>query len=313
MRPETREKKLQELIKIGFKICSKCGIRKPVDRFPFEKKRQYYSSECKDCLRIRIRKKLNQKSNEEENQLRRERARQKADEILKNGSKKCNRCGKEKELKDFVKQKSGGSFDGYQNTCKQCTKIYWKKPNGSPLLPEKMRDLIFIVKKKTFKTVLTEKERGEKKKKTKTYRYWHDDKYRERCKQKARDDHKKDRSKMLARKHKREALMIHQDDGTITVKEIKRILEERKTCPYCGEPIGKPELDHMDPISKGGLHSISNIVGCCHKCNSKKHTKSFVEWLSFIKVERRDYAIRFYERKHGARPEQGLLPFKYAA
>jgi hypothetical protein len=300
----------------GFKKCSKCGIEKPLDKFLFEKNRKQYRAECKDCTRTRIRIKFNQKSNEEEFRLRKEKARKKADQTLKNGSKRCNRCGKEKELKDFIKQRNKGSFDGYQNTCKQCKKIYWKNPQHCPSnlpLPEKIKELVLVACRSNFKIVFTDKERKEKKTKSQTYKYWHDIEFRRQRLRYSKEHHKKDRSKMLARKHKREALMLNQHDGTVTTKEIKRILEERKTCPYCGNPIGKAEIDHMDPISKGGLHSASNIIGCCHKCNSKKHTKSFVEWLSFIKEERRDYIIRLYEKKHGARPEQGTLPLKYAA
>ena len=42
-------------------------------------------------------------------------------------------------------------------------------------------------------------------------------------------------------------------------------------CVYCGKRRrGKLTQDHITPISKGGNHTVSNIVPACQSCNSKK-------------------------------------------
>lgn len=43
-------------------------------------------------------------------------------------------------------------------------------------------------------------------------------------------------------------------------------------CAYCGKRRkGKLTQDHILPLSKGGSHTMSNVVPACHSCNAKKH------------------------------------------
>lgn len=43
-------------------------------------------------------------------------------------------------------------------------------------------------------------------------------------------------------------------------------------CAYCGKRCkGKLTMDHVTPLSKGGNHTLQNIVPACKSCNSKKH------------------------------------------
>ena len=44
-------------------------------------------------------------------------------------------------------------------------------------------------------------------------------------------------------------------------------------CAYCGKRAkGHLTQDHLTPLSKGGNHTLSNIVPACRSCNSKKYT-----------------------------------------
>jgi 5-methylcytosine-specific restriction endonuclease McrA len=41
-------------------------------------------------------------------------------------------------------------------------------------------------------------------------------------------------------------------------------------------------LDHMEPLSLGGWHSIDNVMVCCLRCNVKKNAMPYAEWLERI-------------------------------
>jgi 5-methylcytosine-specific restriction endonuclease McrA len=40
-------------------------------------------------------------------------------------------------------------------------------------------------------------------------------------------------------------------------------------------------MDHMIPVSRGGFHTIANIVPACQPCNSTKHDKNLAEFLLY--------------------------------
>ena len=44
------------------------------------------------------------------------------------------------------------------------------------------------------------------------------------------------------------------------------------TCQYCGNtpPLVILEIDHVDPVSKGGDNDIDNLVASCFDCNRGK-------------------------------------------
>ena len=60
----------------------------------------------------------------------------------------------------------------------------------------------------------------------------------------------------------------------VTKKEIAKLLS--MPCFYCGQK--SEHIDHRLPISRGGSHSIGNIVGACASCNQSKHNKTVMEW-----------------------------------
>lgn len=52
-----------------------------------------------------------------------------------------------------------------------------------------------------------------------------------------------------------------------------QIIQERfdHRCAYCGRRV-KLTMDHVTPISKGGSHTVQNVVPACISCNCRKRT-----------------------------------------
>ena len=75
---------------------------------------------------------------------------------------------------------------------------------------------------------------------------------------------------------KRRKLKIDKSDKSINIKSLAELRDIQKNkCYYCSIELdfttkGKTHLDHYIPLSKGGTHSISNVVWSCDKCNLQK-------------------------------------------
>jgi 5-methylcytosine-specific restriction endonuclease McrA len=74
------------------------------------------------------------------------------------------------------------------------------------------------------------------------------------------------------------------DDGTLTKEVVRKLFAKAKACPYCWQPMKSQDksLDHMEPLSLGGWHSIDNVMVCCLRCNVKKNAMPYAEWLERI-------------------------------
>jgi hypothetical protein len=78
---------------------------------------------------------------------------------------------------------------------------------------------------------------------------------------------------------RRQALARNGDDGTLNAAIIRCLLLAAECCPYCERRLGRNRsLDHILPLSRGGLHSIHNVIVCCLRCNTAKRDRTLDEW-----------------------------------
>jgi len=123
---------------------------------------------------------------------------------------------------------------------------------------------------------------------------------------KARDERRRDRLKL-------------QNNQTITPDFISILFRDSQLCPYCGKKmldvteniLDRKSLDHLIPISKGGLHAQHNVTVCCYSCNSRKNRSTYLEWLNVLDEPHKTKAEKLYIKQYGVSPIQGVLPLTF--
>jgi 5-methylcytosine-specific restriction endonuclease McrA len=80
--------------------------------------------------------------------------------------------------------------------------------------------------------------------------------------------------------HKRGQRRLYEENrrarkvGTVTTNEWLLVLSlYGEACVYCGSTEAKLTMDHIIPLSLGGLHEATNLAPACHQCNCSKGTR----------------------------------------
>jgi 5-methylcytosine-specific restriction endonuclease McrA len=61
----------------------------------------------------------------------------------------------------------------------------------------------------------------------------------------------------------------------ISKKDLRRLYSQ--PCSACGT-MENLSIDHIIPISRGGSHSVGNMMTLCRPCNASKHARTIMEW-----------------------------------
>lgn len=58
----------------------------------------------------------------------------------------------------------------------------------------------------------------------------------------------------------------------VGLTKYRLFLRDRHVCAYCGGQFADSELtvEHIVPVSRGGLHTWTNVVTACRSCNTRK-------------------------------------------
>lgn len=77
-------------------------------------------------------------------------------------------------------------------------------------------------------------------------------------------------------------------------KRLAIYLRDGLACAYCGASIeggAKLTLDHLRPYAKGGGNHASNLVTCCHGCNSSRGSRPWRKFAAAV-AEYLDHGIQ---------------------
>lgn len=82
-------------------------------------------------------------------------------------------------------------------------------------------------------------------------------------------------------------------------RTVRRFLH---SCAYCGA-CGPLHMDHVVPLSRGGTHSIGNVLPACVGCNLGKHAMFLAEW----KLRKKREEARSWQTRDPATATQMVL------
>lgn len=156
------------------------------------------------------------------------------------------------------------TFDGLTPECKECRKKYQNKyrlenKEAVSAQKKKYREAnAEVIAKQQHKYRIENKER------MKLY-------FREYSKRhRAEFPEKYNLSKL-----KRRAALNKNGIYRVLPTEIKNLYSQN--CFYCGNN-SHIEIDHIIPVSRGGRHSVGNLVAACRSCNRSKGARTIMEW-----------------------------------
>ncbi len=184
-------------------------------------------------------------------------------------SKVCAKCKKRKRFSAF-NQSLRGKFGlhSYCRTCDAANKRKWYLVNKVHV----------VEKSKEWNKQNSDRFSKNQHKHKKKYA----DRYSEYYKQWAETN----RENCRLRKHKYYAQLKRQL-GEVSPNIIEHLFVDQKgLCFYCNRELQEYHLEHMLPISKGGLHDDSNLCISCPTCNLRKHNKTAEEFKWQLEEEK---------------------------
>lgn len=226
-------------------------------------------------------------------------------------TKHCYKCNTGKTIDNFARSKR--DKDGLQQKCKSCDKKY-RDDNKIKLLEynrqyySSNKEKILISQKTYYennKELICEKNKQYVKNNIEIVRARRKisfSKYfklnRDKCLAKAKDRYYKNKDKESERKklyhqtkkgkiarinskHKRRLM---EKSGDVTNEQLLALIKNARNCYWCNcnlEDV-KIHIDHYVPLSKGGEHTLNNLVISCDACNMKKGAKDPIKFAQSV-------------------------------
>jgi cytochrome c553 len=286
------------------KICTCCKQEKDSDQFNKEERiKDGLSIYCKDCIK-------------EKRKERRRKNKQKLKSIIPTGTKICNKCHEEKDVKEFNKDYS--SIDGLNRWCKQCQSIAHQIRSAN-LIHETVETKVCSkcgIEKNVdefYKSKNNEdgchpwcKECDIKYAENyyvdntneileihKRWQISNPEKYKQ-CMEVWRKSKEGKLSERKSKKRRRE--IMSQLPYTFTKKEWQECLDHfDHACAYCGST-ENIQRDHFISVFNYGPYTKDNMIVACGFCNPSKCDNDFFKWYpkqEFYSKERENKILKY--------------------
>lgn len=194
-----------------------------------------------------------------------------------NQTKICSKCKVEQGLSCFAK--SGRGKNGLRSDCKKCFRRY-EITNSEKIAARKKA--FYIANKKTMnaiKKIYNEKNKEALAKRRIVYR--EENKEAIAYRQKIYD---KSPAGVASRKNTKYKRRSKERQGDVTTQQLLELEQSAKVCYWCNCSLKKAKvhIDHYVPLSRGGEHTLSNLVVSCAICNRKKFAKSPYDFANSV-------------------------------
>ena len=195
--------------------------------------------------------------------------------------KTCTQCGESKELEAFAINRT--QKDGRNPYCKICRRAYYIRTQeirrwyGRKYHAEnKEARKVYMEVWRTKNAERIKQYTASKSEIRKRYRCEHPEMMRA-----SRKKWKQNNRWSLRGQEERRRARLHETESDFRNGDWEDILFAYDyRCAYCGRTDKPLTKDHVEPLSRGGTHTVNNIIPACHSCNCKKHARSREEFLN---------------------------------
>jgi hypothetical protein len=212
-------------------------------------------------------------------------------------TKICTKCNCEKELTEFRFRKD---TNNYRNDCKKCSSDFSKQHRLKNIDKIKERQKEYRLNNKDRKRetdrIYREQQGEELLKKKREYHYANRDSLIEKKKNynfknkehisKYNKLYRQTENGKASRKNSHQKRRTKFKSGDVNTEQLKQLYINTKNCYWCNCKLEKDDthLDHFYPLSKGGKHTINNLVLSCSSCNLSKATKHPIDFAKELDI-----------------------------
>ncbi len=84
-------------------------------------------------------------------------------------------------------------------------------------------------------------------------------------------------------------------DNDLTAAQWAAIQAAWGGCAYCGKNGGAMQKDCVQPLSRGGRYTLTNVVPACRSCNASKRNEEVTHWMRRKRLDEPAFLVRFYK------------------
>ena len=197
----------------------------------------------------------------------------------------CSACKLVKDVNQFPKSKN--CKPPYHNQCKQCVRDYYQRSRTTQLAYHRSYYQTHKERMNANAQQYAEQHREQTRAIKARWRIRNLELARQIARDSAKRSYVADPGKFKHRAKAQRAWRRHK----IPVRDLTRqqwreiLLRFDNCCAYCMRPFSEDcaaTQDHLTPLSRGGMHTASNIVPACINCNSQKQARTYDEFMSHL-------------------------------